>query len=104
MGTTREIHITSSTIRKTRGRIDRELKDDMVGFVRGMIPAADVQGSGFGTFGDQIIGGTYKDVQVRCDEIMGEAMATLESWVTAMTHCERNWTAAENANMVGYRA
>jgi hypothetical protein len=104
VATNREIHVTSSTIRKTRGRIDRELKDDMVGFVRSMIPAANVGGQGFGTLGNQVIGGTYVSVQGRCDELMGQAMDTLESWVEAMTHCERNWTAAENASMVRYRA
>ncbi|MEV4110564.1 hypothetical protein [Nonomuraea sp. NPDC049695] len=104
MATQREIHITSSTIRHTRTRIDRELKTDMIGFVRSLIPAADVGGAGFGTLGNHIIGDTYKSVQHRFDALMGQAIDTLDSWETALTNCERNWTAAENASMIRYRA
>ncbi|MEV0233325.1 hypothetical protein [Nonomuraea sp. NPDC050786] len=104
MATQREIHITSNTIHRTCTRIDRELKTDMIGFVRGLIPAATVGGKGFGTLGNHIIGDTYKSVQHRFDALMGQAMATLDSWEVALTNCERNWKAAEDASMVRYRA
>ncbi|MFI9589413.1 hypothetical protein [Nonomuraea sp. NPDC052265] len=104
MATNREIHITSTTIGKTRQRVESELKTGIVGFVKGLIPLTAVDGLGFGVLGNMIIGSTYQAVMDRADGLMGEAEGALDGWCGALTVCERNWRAAEDASIIQYRS
>ncbi|MGN9836757.1 hypothetical protein ACTMTI_01410 [Nonomuraea sp. H19] len=112
MATKREIHITSSCIAKTRVMVEVDLKDDMIGFVKGLAPETALSGQGFGVLGDMIIGATYEGIRKRADELLREAEITLvgggpgdrDGWTQALTVCQRNWRAAEEHSVVRYRA
>lgn len=104
MATQREIHITSNTIAKTRERVESELKDGMISFVKSLIPLTAVDGLGFGILGNLIIGGTYKGVQEHATDLMSDAEDALDGWGKALTIGERNWRAAEDHSIVRYRS
>ncbi|MFF0863054.1 hypothetical protein ACFYUV_14955 [Nonomuraea sp. NPDC003560] len=103
MATNLEIHITSATIGKTRQRVESELKKEIIGFVKGLVPLTAVDGLGFGVLGNMIIAGTYRSVMDRAEGLMTEAEDALDGWCGALTVCERNWRAAEDASIIQYR-
>jgi hypothetical protein len=104
VATQREIHITSTTIAKTRERVESELKTAMIGFVKGLIPLTAVDGLGFGVLGNLIIGGTYEGIREQADGLMGDAEGALDGWAQALAIGERNWRAAEDASIIHYRS
>jgi hypothetical protein len=104
VATFREIHITSTTIAKTRERVESELKTGMIGFVKGLIPLTAVDGLGFGLLGNLIIGSTYDGIRARAEGLMTDAEDALDGWGKALTVGERNWRAAEDANIIQYRS
>ncbi|NUP00430.1 MAG: hypothetical protein HOV96_31695 [Nonomuraea sp.] len=104
MATQREIHITSTTIAKTRERVESELKTGMISFVKGLIPLTAVDGLGFGVLGNLIIGGTYDGVREHAEGLMTDAEGALDGWGKALTVGERNWRAAEDASIIQYRS
>ncbi|MFG1703417.1 hypothetical protein ACFLIM_09495 [Nonomuraea sp. M3C6] len=104
MATNREIHITSDGIASTRRRVERELKDEMIGFVRSLVPLTALGGLGFGVIGNQIIGSTYEGIMEQADGLLGDAQGALDGWDGALAICQRNWRAAEDHNIVQYRA
>ncbi|MFI6918573.1 hypothetical protein ACIBIZ_01370 [Nonomuraea spiralis] len=104
MATNQEIHVTSSTISKTRQRVDSELKTGMISFVKGLMPLTAVDGLGFGVLGNMIIGSTYDGVRGRAEGLMTDAEDALDGWCDGLTVCERNWRAAEDASIIQYRS
>ncbi|MFI7638567.1 hypothetical protein [Nonomuraea sp. NPDC049400] len=103
MATYREIHVVSQCIANTRDLVERELKNELVQRILNMVPDTDIGGSGFGKMGNKICAGDYRRVQSEASGHLGQAMDALESWIQGLTNCQRNWVAAENANMVRYR-
>jgi hypothetical protein len=84
--------------------VELELKNDMIGFVKGLVPETALPGLGFGVLGNMILGGTYGGIMQRADELLKDAETTLDGWNRALTNCQRNWRAAEDASIVRYRA
>ncbi|MER7501177.1 hypothetical protein [Nonomuraea pusilla] len=104
MGSNREIHITSKTISRTQDRLQEELRDGLISFVKGLVPTTAVGGLGFGVLGGMILGGAYEGIQQRAEQLLGEAEGAVDSWVHSLGVCQRNWRAAEDAGIVRYKA
>ncbi|MET7461643.1 hypothetical protein [Nonomuraea sp. NPDC005501] len=97
-----QIHVTSEAILYIRGRVDKELKGH-VEFLRSLAGTLDVDGAGFGLCGEWVLGDTYRGVCRQADEVLLQAEQAVESWVEALTVCERNWRAAEDHSIVKSR-
>lgn len=96
-------HITSATILRTRSRVERELKDETLVFLRSLIGEVHVDSPGFGVVGELILGSAYKDMCRQVDTIFGDAIKAVEGCCQALTIGERNWETAEDHNIVKYR-
>ncbi|MEO3886842.1 hypothetical protein [Nonomuraea sp. B5E05] len=104
MAANREIHVTSQCIARTRERLEQELRNEMIGFVRDLIPHTGLNGLGFGVIGDMFLAGTYDGVRKHADTMLGDAQATIDGWNEALTVCERNWRTAEDRSIIRYRS
>ncbi|MEV0148064.1 MULTISPECIES: hypothetical protein [unclassified Nonomuraea] len=97
-----EIHVTSRTISHVRDRCDDELKEWLI-HLRQIIGTLVIDSPGFGLVGDQVIGKTYDAIRHEADGLLGDAQQAVESWVNALTTCQRNWRSAEDHSIVRYR-
>ncbi|MEQ4715243.1 hypothetical protein [Nonomuraea sp. B19D2] len=103
MATYREIHVVSQCIANTRDLVERELKNELVRRILNMVPDTNIGGRGFGKIGNKICADDYHRVQSEASGHLGQAMDALDGWIQGLTYCQRNWVAAEDANMVRYR-
>jgi hypothetical protein len=96
-------HITSAAIHHTRDRVEQELKDETLVFIRSLIGEVHIGAPGFGVVGELILGSAYEDMCRQVDTIFGDAIKAVEDCCQALTIGERNWQAAEDHNIVKYR-
>jgi hypothetical protein len=96
-------HITSASIHHTRDRIERELKDETLVFIRSLIDEVHIDAPGFGAVGELILGSAYEDMCWQVYTIFSDAINVVEEGCQALTIGERNWQTAEDRNIVKYR-
>ncbi|WP_214321887.1 hypothetical protein [Nonomuraea sediminis] len=89
-------HISSTAIGRTAHAVDLHLTDPLRGFRASVKPQTDLPPGTFGTIGDLILGGAYREFQLQVEQIVADAVTVTEHWQRDLDHARRNWRIAED--------
>jgi hypothetical protein len=95
MAPPQERYVTSQGIEKVRKKVTDEIKP-VLEKAKTDVHGTDVGFPGFGVLGELIFGWKYRELQTYSQEILTEAIDTLDKWDKSLTDIKKAWRSAED--------